>query len=356
MGSAIGKVEMVLAWESRQLEGLVKPLVDAAGLSSDAPRVKVEPFFEAGGLSVRGFAGETTDAITLGIVSFVVYVVTPILLLLLTWAVGMSVRCSLPIYPLPVTCEAWPDLLVPSQPGTTWRQKIECCDEQRVTIPIPFGASPHAMVALHWFEGGKRFISYERLDGLLFAPRQVTFALPWNVVGPGGCLPKPERDCQYGDTPAIEMAAVSIRCSAENRDAGEGDCHARIAWSFGEHSFTIPRRTAHDGSVVDAGSGTAVMYIASFPHEFNERVPASLPGHPPHFPIELEAVAGPAEDRPTERYPTSFKSAAPRVVAAPRAVASAGAASPLALLGPGLVVLVISTRRAWARAKRVSLL
>ena len=42
----------------------------------------------------------------------------------------------------------------------------------------------------------------------------------------------------------LEAAAVSVRCSAENRDAGEGDCHARIAWSFGEHSFTIPRRTS----------------------------------------------------------------------------------------------------------------
>jgi hypothetical protein len=300
----------VVAAHSLWVESAVKPVVEYTGLSGHL--VHVEPLFEGAGRCVRmgGGSSGTTDKTTLVIVSFVVYFVTPILLLLLLWALFMSIRCSLPMYPLPVVCEAWPDGWVPSEPGTTWRQKIDCCDGQKVNIPIPFGASPHALVALHWFEGGQRFISYERLGhaaslgGMLFARRSVTFAVPWNLVGVGGCMPKPERSCQYGRTPYIEMAAVNVQCSA-----ADGQCHAPIRWSWGELSFTIPRHTQHERTVSQEEMHT-VVYVASFPHEFNEAVPPTLPTRPPHFPLELTGVAGPSANRPTERYPTPYSAQA----------------------------------------------
>ena len=214
----------------------------------------------------------------------------------------MSFRCSLPLYPLPVVCEAWPDFWIPSAPGSTWAQKIDCCEDQRLSVPVPMGAREHTLVAVHWFEHGQRFISYHRLElGFLgLMPRQVTFTMPWDVVGRGGCLPKPHRSCQYGDTPFVEMAAVSISCSAL-----DGQCHAPVDWSFGPLSFTLPSGwgPTHTEHTEATGPGTTVMYIASFPPGFNEPVPTALRKRPPHFPLELDGIPGAAVDRPTERYP-----------------------------------------------------
>ena len=38
--------------------------------------------------------------------------------------------------------------------------------------------------------------------------------MPWDLVGPGGCLPKVTRSCQYGSMPYVEMVAVQMSCAA----------------------------------------------------------------------------------------------------------------------------------------------
>lgn len=185
------------------------------------------------------------------------YAAIPLLGPMLLYSLLMAFRCSLPIFPLPADgwwfygwsggCEALPNWWVPSKPATTWRQKISCCDRQQVSVPIPRGAEYHDLVALQWFEGGKRYISYRKIDELsIFREPTVTFNVPWTLAGhawPGGreravCAPSPLRDCQYGDTPYIEMAAVEMSCQAKN-----GQCHAPVQWSWGEESFTIPKHS-----------------------------------------------------------------------------------------------------------------
>ena len=74
-------------------------------------------------------------------------------------------------------------------------------------------------------------------------------------------------------------------------------CHARLAWSWGVESLTIPR-DAHG----PLGSSN-VLFLASFPPEFNMPVPADLHSGVSRYPIQLEGAPGAAADPPTEEYP-----------------------------------------------------
>ena len=142
-------------------------------------------------------------------------------------------------------------------PPSNWRQAIDCCTDQRVTIPVPHAAKPKDLVGVQWFEQGRRSVSYELLsDSRSFSKRTVSFELPWTLVGhnhldgAAPCMPKaralqirpqdpaapsrvslsrrlilhspsilgearhlqPDRYCQYGYTPYVEMAAISVAC------------------------------------------------------------------------------------------------------------------------------------------------
>ena len=266
------------------------------------------------------------------VLKWMLYFVLPVGGSWLLYSSYMALRCSLPFFPLPADglvvfgwrggCEALPNWWVPSNISTTWRQRIECCDGQQMRLPIPRGAEFHDLIALQWFDQGKRYISYQKLDEPVFlrAP-EAEFNLPWSVVGRPGehgpvpCMPNPLRDCQYGDTKYVEMAAVQLSC-----DAPDGQCHASIPWSFGAHTFTMPTHSHapddEDGDGLhDEGEGSQditmaasrnIMYLASFPPEFNLRVPPTLPSRPPHFPMEIEGIRGPAKDRPIETYPIAL--------------------------------------------------
>ena len=221
---------------------------------------------------------------------FVQFVLIPCTAIATAYGLFLTIRCHVPILPLPSECEIFFRDHVPS---TTWRQKINCCDDHKVRIPIPLGAEFHDMVAMQWYEpgGGKRFISYHHLDGQ--NEFEVSFALPWKLVGAGGCLPRPERSCQFGNTPYVEMAAVQMSCEAEDKE-----CFASIPWSWGAVPFTIPRHSRAG----DLDGNRNLMYMASFPPDFQSTVPDHLPLDPPKFPLELVGTPGIAKDHAIETY------------------------------------------------------
>ena len=69
------------------------------------------------------------------------------------------------------------------------------------------------------------------------------------------CL-QPDRYCQFGYTPYVEMAAISVACGSL-----DGQCHAPMAWSFGNTSFTMPM---HSHARM---TKKTVMFLASFQPE-----------------------------------------------------------------------------------------
>lgn len=193
-----------------------------------------------------------------------------------------------------------------------WRQRVECCDLQILTLPVPSGAEFLDVVGVQWRRNSVRSISFQRLlhaGRLLGGDRTLSFGMPWDVVGPNGCLPNPHRSCQYGDTKYVEMAAVQVSCpeadawlraheanylveeleeelaliggevTAETQQLQRAArelstmplCHTVVEWSWGNESLTLPR-DAHG----PLGSHR-VLFLASFHPEFNEPVPLALP-------------------------------------------------------------------------------
>lgn len=265
-------------------------------------------------------------------VKMLVFVVIPTALAVSLYLLLMTIRCIVPVFPYPIECEAmWKSAPAAS---STWRQAIKCCDDQQVSIALPRGAEYHDLVALQWWSDNKRYISYTRLEGL--RDKQATFAVPWNLVGKGGCLPKPTRTCQYGAKVEIEIAAVHLECDHHIDAMEDGECNAPIEWSWGAVPFTVPR----DSKRVDAmDSSRNIIYIASFPPEFSMDVPATLPTSPPRFPIELIGKPGAASDRPTETYPVPV----PGVVnEAPMLVATRPQPAQLASLPSAAMLLLVA--------------
>ena len=200
------------------------------------------------------------------------------------------------------------------------------------------------------------------------------FTLPWQLVGAGGCLPKPYRSCQYGHTPFVEMAAVQVACPAadewlaaheENSFVMEVEeelfdlgvekeptpppadpatmpvCHATVEWSWGTETITLPRdRYGPLGS-------SNVLFLAGFRPEFSEAVPAQMTTKVSRFPIQLAGTRGRAANGPREEYPVVD----PGVILARRDAArhDARGCRPL-LVAAGLAIA--SGAAAMARARR----
>ena len=158
----------------------------------------------------------------------------------------------------------------------------------------------------------------------------MSFALPWQLVGHNGCLPKPYRSCQYGDTPYVEMAAVQVTCpeadaflraheenallmeiEEELSQLGVEEeptpppidpadmpvCHATVEWSWGGETLTLPA-----DAYGPIGSSN-VLYLAGFRPEFSEGVPPTMPAEVSRYPIQSEGARGRASGGPREEYP-----------------------------------------------------
>ena len=179
----------------------------------------------------------------------------------------------------------------PPPPGSkpkVWRQAIDCCDHQKVTLPIPHSARRNDLVGVQWYERFHRKVTYERLRG---SERELLVPIAWDLAGLNGCTPREDRDCQYGYTPYVEMVAIQISCSGE-------ECYTlNVPWSWGNQSFTMP--TWHNAKMASRN----IMYLASFPPNFAMTVPYTLDEDASLVPFHYEGEPGPAPDRPIEIFP-----------------------------------------------------
>ena len=136
-----------------------------------------------------------------------------------------------------------------------WRQAIDCCHDRKVTLPVPISARRNDLIGVQWYERFHRYVAYAELRG---DELQMRLPIAWNLAGPGGCTPREDRDCQYGNTPFIEMVAIQLNCERSGKA-----CHTfEVPFSWGNQSFTNP--THHNARM----SNRNVMYLASFPPAF----------------------------------------------------------------------------------------
>lgn len=299
------------------------------------------------------------------------------LVLLLFWLQ----RCQ-GAHPLPAQCASYFAILTDSsvdavlelRSDQNWRSRVDCCHGQVVTIhDLPLRAATiHDFVGLQWYEGSPatRFVSYRRLtrEEASTSSSSVSFPVGWNLEGrawsdeahAGGnsipCMPRADRDCQYGDTPLIEVAALQFNVDLAAGGGAQTDSY-EVPWSWGKASLRPPA-----GIALGSGASSGTLFLASFPPEFTMQVPMSLPTEVPSFARRLEPM--PPSDTPAiERYPTPherfartsrFASAVAEEGQRAASLAFVGGGAPMAGLIAAAMLLVLVAKR-WDSHRQPSL-